>query len=80
MKELLQKQRQLLAVYAVWFFINLVVLFMSFVGRGSSYCKSEFWPFDACDLTESYDFSEFLVYAIGPAILIFAYLMFTKKD
>lgn len=80
MKELLKKQRQLVAVYAVWFFINLVVLFMSFVEKGSNYCKRQFWPFDACDLTESYDFSEFLVYAIGPAILIFAYLMFTKKD
>ncbi len=79
MKELLKKQRQLVAVYAVWFFINLVVLFMSFAEK-ESYCKKKFWPFDACDLTESYDFSEFLVYAIGPAILIFAYLMFTKRD
>lgn len=80
MKELLKKQRQLVAVYAVWFFINLVVLFMSFVEKGCNSCKRKFWPFDACDLTKSYDFSEFLVYAIGPAILIFAYLMFTKKD
>ena len=80
MKELLKKQRQLVAVYAVWFFINLVVLFMSFVEKGDDYCKRKFWPFDACDLTKSYDFSEFLVYAIGPAILIFAYLMFTKKE
>ncbi len=41
----------------------------------------EFWPFaENTALLKAYDFSEFLVYAIGPAILIFAYLMFTKKD
>lgn len=79
MKELHQKQRQLIAVYAVWFFMHLVFLFLS--DKSSS---EYFWPFqgDYYDraLTSNYDFSEFLVYAIGPAILIFAYLMFTKKD
>lgn len=76
MKELLKKQRQLVAIYIVWFFLNLVVLFMS-----DKEWASEFWPFaDDTALLKAYDFSEFLVYAIGPAILIFAYLMFTKKD
>ena len=74
MKELLQKQRQLIAVYAVWFFMHLVFLFLS-----DKEFSGDFWPFDG-ELTHAYDFSEFLVYAIGPAILIFAYLMFTKKD
>lgn len=74
MKELLQKQRQLIAVYAVWFFMHLVFLFLS-----DKEFSGDFWPFDG-ELTYAYDFSEFLVYAIGPAILIFAYLMFTKKD
>ena len=79
MKELLQKQRQLIAVYAVWVFMHLVFLFLS----NKSY-STNFWPFQGSSyggaLTRAYDFSEFLVYAIGPAILIFAYLMFTKKD
>lgn len=79
MKELLKRQRQLIAVYAVWFFMHLVFLFLS----NKSYSEY-FWPFegDSYDgnLTRAYDFSEFLVYAIGPAVLIFAYLMFTKKD
>ena len=79
MKELLQKQRQLIAVYAVWFFMHLVFLFLS-----DKEWSGSFWPFesgnDYGELTHAYDFSEFLVYAIGPAILIFAYLMFTKKD
>ena len=76
MKELLKKQRQLVAIYIVWFFLNLVVLFMS-----DKEWASEFWPLaDNTALLKAYDFSEFLVYAIGPAILIFAYLMFTKKD
>jgi len=79
MKELLQKQRQLTAVYAVWFFMHLVFLFLS-----DKSCSKNFWPFQGDSyygaLTRAYDFSEFLVYAIGPAILIFAYLMFTKKD
>lgn len=80
MKELLQKQRQLIAVYAVYLFMHLVFLFLS-NGNSSRY----FWPFEGGNssdggLTNAYDFSEFLVYAIGPAVLIFAYLLFTKKD
>jgi hypothetical protein len=79
MKELLQKQRQLIAVYVVWFFMHLVFLFLSDKSRSEN-----FWPFQggrySGALTCAYDFSEFLVYAIGPAVLIFAYLMFTKKD
>ena len=78
MKELLQKKRKLIAVYAVWFFMHLVFLFLS----DKSWSES-FWPFNISyyegALTRAYDFSEFLVYAIGPAVFIFAYLMFTKK-
>ncbi len=76
MKKLLRKQRQLITVYIVWFFLNLVVLFMS-----DKSWSSEFWPFaEDTALLKAYDFSEFLVYAIGPAVLFFAYLMFSKKD
>jgi len=59
------------------------VLYFSIGDKGNIYCKRQFWPFgfnDACSITETYDFSEFLIYAIGPAVLIFAYFMFTKKD
>lgn len=74
MKELLQKQRKFIAVYAIWFFINLVILLMS---DGD---PSDFWPFCDCDLFYNYDFSEFVVFVFGPLIGLFAYIMFTKKD
>ena len=77
MKELLKKQRQLIAIYLVWLFTNIIVWSMS---RGDT---RDFWPFDSGDLTGyygNYDFSEFLVYGIGPAVIFIAYLMFTKKD
>ncbi len=74
MKELFKRQRRLIALYAVWFFIHLVFLFSS--DKRDSY---NFWPFEG-GLKWAYDFSEFLVYAIGPGILIFAYLMFKKRD
>lgn len=75
MKELLQKQRQLLAIYLVWLFLNTVVWALS-----DGFWSEKFWPFGGEALLQSYDFSEFLVYGIGPAILILAYLMFSKKD
>ncbi len=78
MKELLQEHRRLIAVYLVWIFINIIILQISFGESERAY----FWPFDGGDLTgldDTYDFSEFLVYAIGPAVIFIAYVMFTKK-
>lgn len=80
MKELLQKRRQLIAVYVVWFFMHLVFLFLS-----DQYYSEYFWPFergafDNATLRHAYDKSEFLVYAIGPGVIIIAWMLFTKKD
>jgi len=79
---LFQKQRQFISIYAIWFFLNLVCLFIGFT-KDSDYNREEFWPFTDSKyvtLAESYDISEFLVYAIGPLVIWFAYINFTKDD
>lgn len=82
MDELFKKQRQFISIYAVWFFINLVCLFIGFTETSDKY-REEFWPFAKGDKYHSslayiYDFSEFLVYGIGPLVIWFAYTNFTK--
>ena len=83
MNDLITTQRKLIAVYAVWFFIHLVFLFLS-DKSGAEYfwplnSESPYWDMGSDKLMHAYDFSEFLVYAVGPAVLILAYLLFTKK-
>ncbi len=82
MKEFFKKNRKFSAIYLVWFFTHVAFLLVGSTNSESSY-KEDFWPFYNnynCSLPKCYDLSEFLVYAIGPAILIIAYFMFTKKD
>ena len=82
MKDLFKKQRQFISIYAIWFFLNLVCLFIGFTKDSDSY-RDEFWPFTDsryATLAKSYDLSEFLVYAIGPLVIWFAYINFTKDD
>ena len=79
MKELLDKHGKIIALYSLWVLMHLIFYFVS----DKSY-STFFWPFEGeADFTRlkySYDMSEFLVYAISPAVLFFVYLMFTKKD
>ena len=75
MKELSGNKRKLLAIYIIWVFINSVTLAMS------NWNTYQFWPFsDGRTLLECYDISEFIFYAIGPLVIFYAYLIFTKKD
>ena len=72
--ELLKKLRVFIAIYAVWIFINLLVLFLS---DGN---KDHFWPFCDNELLDSYDFSEFIVYVFGPLLVVFVFAMSSKKE
>ncbi len=71
MKELFQKQKQFLSIYIAWFFLNLVCLFVGFSSSSDSY-RDEFWTFlndeynQGMSLSNTYDLSEFIVYAFGP--------------
>lgn len=91
MKDLFQTQKKIISIYVVWFFVNLVWLFMGFTGGNYN---DYFWPFteycsshrfgngpltyDRYTLSQTYDFSEFLVYAISPLVAWFVYLNFKK--
>lgn len=83
MNDLINKNRKFIAIYLLWFFIHLVFLFLS-----DKEYSEYFWPFEAHgylsgyvgSLNHAYDFSEFLVYAIGPFILVSAYLIISKKN
>lgn len=79
MKKLNGTQRKLLAIYIIWIFIHLVFLTIS-----EKTLRRKFWPFQTQDYSDAiikaYDLSEFLVYAIGPGIVLLAYLLFNKKD
>lgn len=65
---------QLVGVYIGWVFVNLVAFAMS--GEGSN---SAFFPFDD-ESTYVYDFSELLVYCLGPIVFIFVRGMMRSKE
>jgi hypothetical protein len=78
MKELDRRKRQLVAVYLLWVFINIIAWTMS-DGEDSS----TFWPENGANLTGeygSYDFSEFLVYAVGPLVIFIVYSIYSGKE
>jgi hypothetical protein len=75
-----EQYRILLAIFIGWVFIHAVFLTIGL--QGSNY--SGFWPFaknffgESRSIGEVYDFSEFLVYAGGPAVAYFIYKSLTK--
>ena len=75
MKALLKNNR-LLAMYALWALFHTVLLLSS-----SPYTnwKYKFWPFTEDKWSETYDLSEWLVYVVGPLILLYIYFSFTAK-
>ena len=79
MKELISKYKKQIAVYAVWFFINFVILVMAIQDRGIWGCSEQFYPFTNCKIVHAYDYPEFLVYGIGPALLLMVYLAFKDQ-
>ena len=81
MKKLSQFQRKVLGIYILWFFIHLVFLTIS-----ERTVPERFWPFQRQDysffeeIVRTYDISEFLIYAISPAIIFIICVLFQKKD
>ena len=68
--------RKIFAFYILWVFIHIVFLSLGWAGE----YHDEFWPLTHSNLINSYDVSEFLVYAIGPAIIFFVlYLIYNSK-
>ncbi len=76
MKDLINKYKKEIAIYSVWLFVNLVVLVMAIQDPGLWGCPQQFYPFTDCKLVWAYDYTEFLVYGIGPALLLVVYLIF----
>lgn len=74
MKELL-KNNKLKGTYLLWFAIHLTILLISWDNE-YYYPNDKFWPINNGNLTETYDLTEFLFYAIIPILLIvsFSYL------
>lgn len=75
MNELERKRRQLIAIYLLWVFINIVTWVASDGGD-----STVLWPFsEGYNIMEIYDFSEFLIYTIGPVVLLVVYSIYTGK-
>ena len=64
--------KKYIGYYSLWAFMHLVFLA---IGWNGDY-HEKFWPFQGSSysgsISRAYDFSEFLVYVLGPIIIIFA--------
>ena len=71
MQNFSKPERVAAALYFIWFFVQLVLLFYS----DESPDNALFWPFipDDKSMTVTYDVTEFAVYTGGPIILFIAY-------
>jgi hypothetical protein len=72
---------KLLGIYLGWAFLHLVLLTIGWNGDDHEL----FWPFQSTyvskgEFKEAYDISEFLVYVIGPVVLIFILALFDDGD
>ena len=70
--------KQYFGYYIIWTFLHLVFLAIGWNGSYHDY----FWPFGGSKysgtLKEAYDFSEFLVYVIGPIALIIGFTLISE--
>jgi len=64
--------KKILGYYVFWCFLHLVFLAIGWNGDRHEY----FWPFGDSNyyntIKDAYDFSEFLVYVLGPIVLLFS--------
>ncbi len=75
MKNLSQNEKTFLAICIGWAFLHVIFLAIGWEGD----YHETFWPFEAKislqrgqnAMSETYDISEFLVYAGGPAVAFF---------
>ena len=71
--------RKNIAIFLVWFFINLIVLTLS-LSRDDFRVRSDFWPFTDLSLLRTYDITEFLFYVFTPILIVYVYLTFKEKE
>lgn len=82
--KLSKKEKLVFSILTGWVSLNLIFLFIS-ITRKDYYPfeqsnTSYFWPFDEPNIRNSYDFTEFLAYAIVPCIIFFVYISITKDN
>lgn len=77
-----KKEKLFLSILTGWVSLNLILLFIGITQNDYYWGPSNtpyFWPFDEPDIGNSYDFTEFLAYAIVPCIIFFVYISITKE-
>ena len=76
------KDKSYLSIIVGWVLVNAIMLFVAIANDlPNSYSSNVryFWPFDKAPFTESYDFSEFFVYALSPLLVYLTILFISKK-
>jgi len=72
MENIKGKRAFLVVMLVLWLFFHLILLFYGFTDEGD---EEKFWPLSkrvsSYSLASAYDFSEFIVYTIGPFVLNF---------
>jgi hypothetical protein len=82
LKKLSKKEKTILSILLGWLFLHVVLLIVGITQNDYYWGPSNtpyFWPFDEPGIGNSYDFTEFLVYAIVPSISFFVYVILSKK-
>lgn len=77
MQEKIKNNSTAIAVLLIWLFAQFICLMMS---KENNYSKSQFYPFTEQHFKYAYDFTEFLIYGIGPIILFVAYKLISKNE
>ena len=76
-------EKLLFSILIGWTLLHLVLLFVGITQNDYFWGPSNspyFWPFDEPGVGNSYDFTEFTVYAIIPDIVFIVYLYLSKND
>lgn len=65
-----------IAILLLWTFINVILLSIS---EADSY-KSELWPFTSRSSVDTYDFTEFLLYVLGPVVIVIVVSLLKEEE
>ncbi|MHA8075555.1 hypothetical protein [Aquirufa sp. TARAVU-A1A] len=67
--------KKYIGYYSLWAFLHLIFLVLGWDGTNHYYFfpfESSYYSSNPFEVRENYDLSEFLVYVLGPLVLIFA--------
>jgi hypothetical protein len=78
MEKFIKEHKKVIAILLIWLFIQLIFLLTSNSSGPKS--RSNFYPFSDYPYHEIYDLSEFLVYGLGPIIIIIASTIFFNEE